>query len=69
MSYIGISPFGNTVRTVTTITATASQTSFTPTGGYTVGYCDVYYNGVKLVAGTDFTASDGLTVTLTILVI
>ena len=65
MAYIGISPFGQTVRTVTTITATASQTTFTPTGGYTVGYCDVYYNGIKLVGGTDFTATDGLTIVLT----
>ena len=65
MSYLGVPPFGQTVRTVTTITATTSQTSFTPTGGYTVGYCDVYYNGIKLVAGTDFTATDGLTVVLT----
>lgn len=65
MPFIGIPPFGQTVRTVTTITATASQTSFTPTGGYTVGYCDVYYNGIKLVGGTDFTATDGLTVVLT----
>lgn len=63
--YLGIPPFGQTVRTVTTITATASQTTFTPTGGYTVGYCDVYYNGIKLVGGTDFTATDGLTVVLT----
>jgi hypothetical protein len=65
MSYLGIPPFGQTVRTVTTITATTSQTSFTPTGGYTVGYCDVYYNGIKLVGGTDFTASNGTTVVLT----
>ena len=65
MPFIGIPPFGQTVRTVTTITATASQTTFTPTGGYTVGYCDVYYNGIKLVAGSDFTATDGLTVVLT----
>ena len=63
--YLGIPPFGQTVRTVTTITATASQTTFTPIGGYTVGYCDVYYNGIKLVGGTDFTATDGLTVVLT----
>lgn len=66
MSYIGIPPFGQTVRTVTTITASASQTSFTPNGGYTVGYVDVYYNGVKLVAGVDFTASNGSTVVLTV---
>ena len=63
--YLGVPPFGQTVRTVTTITATTSQTTFTPTGGYTVGYCDVYYNGIKLVGGTDFTATDGLTVVLT----
>ena len=65
MSYIGIPPFGQTVRTVTTITASASQTSFTPNGGYTVGYVDVYYNGIKLVGGVDFTASNGTTVVLT----
>lgn len=65
MSYIGIPPFGQTVRTVTTITATASQTVFTPNGGYTVGYVDVYYNGIKLVGGADFTATNGTTVTLT----
>lgn len=65
MSYIGIPPFGQTVRTVTTITATGSQTTFTPNGGYTAGYVDVYYNGIKLVAGVDFNASNGSTVVLT----
>ena len=43
-------------------TATAAQTSFSAT--YDAGYVDVYLNGVKLVAGTDFTASDGSTVVL-----
>lgn len=65
MSYIGVQPFGQTVRTVTTITATASQTTFSPNGGYTVGYCDVYYNGIKLVEGQDYNASNGTTVVLT----
>lgn len=64
MPYIGIPPFGQTVRTVTTVTASASQTAFTPTGGYIVGYVDVYYNGVKLVDGDDYTATNGSTVTL-----
>ena len=64
--YIGIPPFGQTVRTVTTITASASQTSFTPNGGYTVGYVDVYYNGIKLVAGVDFNASNGTTIVMTV---
>jgi hypothetical protein len=66
MAYIGIPPFGQTVRTVTTFTATASQTTFTPTGGYIVGYVDVMYNGVKLVVGDDYTATNGTTVALTV---
>lgn len=49
--------------TRTTATATASQTTFSAT--YTVGYVDVYLNGVKLVVGTDFTATDGTSVVLT----
>ena len=43
-------------------TATSGQTSFSVT--YDVGFVDVYLNGVKLVAGVDFTATDGLTVVL-----
>jgi hypothetical protein len=49
--------------TRTTATATASQTTFSAT--YTVGYVDVYLNGVKLVVGTDFTATNGTSVVLT----
>jgi hypothetical protein len=52
-------------RLVTSFTATASQTTFTPTNGYVVGYVDVYYNGVKLIVGDDYTASNGVTVVLT----
>jgi hypothetical protein len=63
MSYIGIPPFGQTVRTVTTVTATAGQTTFNITGGYIVGYVDVFLNGV-LLAPSDITATDGLTVVL-----
>jgi len=50
-------------RTVTNFTATASQTSFS-VPSYTVGYIDVYRNGVRLVS-TDFTATTGTTVVLT----
>ena len=49
--------------TRTLATATASQTTFSAT--YTVGYVDVYLNGVKLVSGTDFTATNGTSVVLT----
>jgi hypothetical protein len=53
------------VYTRTTFTATASQTTFTVTGSYTVGYLDVYQNGVRLSAGTDYTATNGTTFVLT----
>lgn len=64
MSYIGVPPFGNTVRSVTNETATASQTTFNIVGGYVPGYVDVFLNGVLLIPGTDFTATNGLTVVL-----
>lgn len=41
-----------------TVSATNGQTSFSVGGGYTVGAIDVYLNGVKLINGTDFTATD-----------
>jgi hypothetical protein len=45
-----------------TYTATAGQTTFAST--YDVGYVDVYLNGVKLISGTDFTATSGTSVVL-----
>ena len=44
-------------------TATAAQTTFTVTGGYTVGQLAVYYNGSKL-ASAEFTATTGTTFVL-----
>ena len=46
-----------------TYTATSGQTSFSAI--YDVGFVDVYLNGVKLLAGTDFTASTGTAIILT----
>ena len=46
-------------------TATAGQVDFLPEGGYNINAIDVYRNGVKLVGQKDFTALDGVTVTLT----
>lgn len=63
MAYIGIPPFGQTVRSITSATATAGQTTFNIDGGYVVGYVDVFVNGV-LLSRSDFTATDGLTVVL-----
>jgi hypothetical protein len=53
MAYIGNEPGKASQRVVDTFTATASQTTFTPSSGYTLGYMDVYLNGVKLVNGDD----------------
>jgi hypothetical protein len=64
MAYLGNSPGVASQRVETALTATASQTVFTPSSGYTLGYCDVYQNGVKLVNGDDYTAANGTTITL-----
>jgi len=48
-----------------TYTATAGQTNFNFTAGYTTGFLDVYQNGVRLTAGTDFTAVGGTLFVLT----
>ena len=46
-------------------TATAGQTAFTFTAGYTTGYLDVFRNGIRLISGTDFTETNTTTFTLT----
>jgi hypothetical protein len=51
---------GTSSRTVAT--ATSNQTSFSVS--YDVGFVDVYLNGVKLLAGTDFTATNGTAIIL-----
>lgn len=64
--YLGIPVTGVTTtayRTVTEFTATASQTTFTPPS-YTVGFINVYLNGV-LLGSADYTATNGTTVVLT----
>lgn len=63
MSYIGVPPFGQTVRTTTEKIASSGQTTFQPSGGYIIGYIDVVLNGSQLLT-TDFTASDGINVVL-----
>lgn len=64
MAYLGNSPGVASQRVVTSFTATSDQATFTPQGGYTLGYVDVYLNGVKLVLGDDYIASNGTTVVL-----
>ena len=55
----------NIASKVISATATASQKQFTVTGGYRVDELAVYRNGIRLVNGRDYTATDGLTVALT----
>ena len=54
----------NVARKDISAIATAGQTKFTVTGGYRINELGVYRNGVRLVVGRDYTASDGATVTL-----
>jgi len=60
---VWISSAPSTAYTRTSFTATASQTTFSVV--YTVGYVEVFLNGV-LLNGTDYTASNGTTVVLAV---
>lgn len=62
--YIGNIPVPQATQTRDVFTATSGQTTFA-TSGYTPGFLDVWLNGVKLVNGTDFTATNGSDVVLT----
>jgi len=67
MAYIGQEPgLGEAERFI--FTASGGETSVTADDNgvlinYTVGQLSVYLNGVKLVLGTDFTATNGSTIT------
>ena len=54
----------NVASKTISITATAGQTLFQPTGGYRINQLAVYRNGTRLVDGQDYTARDGASVTL-----
>ena len=60
--YIGRNPADSSVViSRQSFTASGITTDFTFASGYTVGYFDLYINGVKLVEGSDYTASDSAT--------
>ena len=64
--YIGRNPGDSSVTIARqTFTPTSDTTEFTFNSGYTVGLCDVYLNGAKLVDATDYDANTGSTVGLT----
>ena len=45
-----------------TFYANSGQTTFTVTGGYRIGYVDVFYNGLKINIPEDVTANNGTTI-------
>ena len=61
MSYIGNEPIVSATKTTYETLATAGQTTFNAV--YTVGFVDVFLNGVKLLA-SDYTASNGTSIVL-----
>ena len=68
MSYLGQAP-GQGQAEYFLFTASGSETSVTTADdgrvvSYTVGQVSVYLNGVKLVEGSDFNATNGSTITL-----
>lgn len=61
---VGGSSSSSSVGVRGTISTTGTLTSFSVSGGYSPGYLDLFQNGVKLLSGSDFTATDGTSVTL-----
>ena len=46
------------------LTTTSNTSNLSITGGYVPGYLDLFQNGVKLLSGADYTATDGTSITL-----
>ena len=53
----------NSARSSLTTTSVTSNLSIA--GGYVPGYLDLFQNGVKLLSGSDYAATDGTSITLT----
>ena len=65
--YIGRAPGDSSVHISRRIfNPTLATTDFTFTPGYVPGYIDVFLNGVKLVQGDDYVATNGSLVQLTV---
>ena len=59
-----ISLTDNVASKIIRVLATNNQTAFTVTGGYRINQIGVFRNGVRLSNNSDFSATDGSTVTL-----
>jgi len=65
--YIGRAPGDSATQIARqTNTLTSSQSTFVINAGYDVGYLDVYINGTRLINATDYQATDGQNVVLTV---
>ena len=63
--YVGSAPVPQSIQEKESFTATAGQTTFN-TSGYSSGsFVNVYLNGVRLINGTDYTATNGSDIVLT----
>jgi len=63
--YVGSVPVPQSIQEKESFTATAGQTTFN-TSGYSSGsFVNVYLNGVRLINGTDYTATNGSDIVLT----
>lgn len=50
---------------ISTVYTPAAAATFITTGGYSVGFAQVFKNNLRLIPNVDFTATDGVTVQLT----
>ena len=66
MSYIGNRPLTQAEKKTQQHTVTEGQTDFNVSGGYTVGLIDVFLNGVLLLDGIDYIATNGINIDLAI---
>lgn len=57
--YIGSQPVPQATQVRESFTATTGQTQFN-TSGYTPGYIDVFLNGVRIISGVDYYATNGI---------
>ena len=62
--YIGSTPVPQGIKETQSFTATAGQTTFNTLGYSNGNNISVFLNGVRLINGTDYTATTGTTVVL-----
>jgi|9_EtaG_2_1085328.scaffolds.fasta_scaffold01892_4 hypothetical protein len=65
MAYIGSTPVPQGIKETQSFTATAGQTTFNTLGYSNGNNISVFLNGVRLINGTDYTATNGSDIVLT----